>query len=247
MSPGRLAGKVILVTGAARGQGAAEVAAIAAEGGTPIATDVDAGGDVLALDVSRAADWARAAEVVRIEHGRLDGLVNNAGIAQRSTLLDIALEDWNRVLAVNLTGALLGIQALAPLMPEGASIVNVGSLAALTAHYTAAYTTSKWALRGLTRVASMELGERGVRVNVIHPGYIATELVAAAPPAFLQASIDAAPLARAGTVDDIAPLVVFLLSDESSYITGVEIPVDGGTSGHAGAKFLRDAARRGQA
>ena len=247
MSPGRLAGKVILVTGAARGQGAAEVAAIAAEGGTPIATDVDAGGDVLALDVSRAEDWARAAEVVRTEHGRLDGLVNNAGIAQRSTLLDIALEDWNRVLAVNLTGALLGIQALAPLMPEGASIVNVGSLAALTAHYTAAYTTSKWALRGLTRVASMELGARGVRVNVIHPGYIATELVAAAPPAFLQASIDAAPLARAGTVGDIAPLVVFLLSDESSYITGVEIPVDGGTSGHAGAKFLRDAARCGQA
>jgi len=117
----------------------------------------------------------------------------------------------------------------------------VGSLAALTAHYTVAYTTSKWALRGLTRVASLELGDRGIRVNAIHPGYIETDLVAGAPPAFLQASIHAAPLGRAGTPDDVAPLVVFLISDESSYITGAEIPVDGGTSGHGGAKFLRDA------
>jgi 3alpha(or 20beta)-hydroxysteroid dehydrogenase len=178
---------------------------------------------------------------IRREHGRLDGLVNNAGIAQRSTLSEVRLEDWNHVLTVNVTGAMLGIQATAPLMRSGSSIVNVGSLAGLTAHYTAAYTTSKWALRGLTRVASMELGERGIRVNAIHPGYIETELVAGAPPAFLRASIDAAPLGRAGTVDDVAPLVVFLLSEQSAYITGAEIPVDGGTSGHAGAKMLRDA------
>ena len=244
MSSGRLAGKVVLVTGAARGQGAAEAAAIAAEGGTAIATDVAAADGVLALDVSRAEDWARVVEHIRGEHGRLDGLVNNAGIAQRSTLAEVALEDWNRALAVNVTGAMLGIQAAAPLMGRGASIVNVGSVAALTAHYTVAYTASKWALRGLTRVASMELGERGIRVNAVHPGYIETELVAAAPPAFRRASSEAAPLGRVGAVEDVAPLVVFLLSDESAYISGAEIPVDGGTSAQGGAKFLRDALRR---
>ena len=240
MSAGRVAGKVIVVTGAARGQGAAETALLRAEGATVIAADIEADDDVMALDVSQPEHWAGLADRVGAEHGRLDGLVNNAGIAQRARLADVSLAEWNRVLAVNVTGAMLGIQALAPLMGEGGSIVNVGSLAALTAHYTVAYTTSKWALRGLTRVASLELGDRGIRVNAIHPGYIETELVAAAPPAFRQASIESAPLGRTGTPDDVAPLVLFLLCDESSYITGAEIPVDGGTSGHGGAKFLRD-------
>jgi 3alpha(or 20beta)-hydroxysteroid dehydrogenase len=156
----------------------------------------------------------------------------------------VTLEDWNRVLGVNVTGALLGIQAVMPAMRRGGSIVNVGSVAALTAHYTVAYTASKWALRGLSRVASMELGRRGIRVNTIHPGYIETPMTASAPAAFLEASLEVAPLARLGTPDDVAPLVGFLLSDESTYLSGAEIAVDGGQSAQGGAKALSDALRR---
>lgn len=130
-------------------------------------------------------------------------------------------------------------------MPPGASIVNVGSTAALTAHYPVAYTASKWALRGLSQTAATELGPRGIRVNSIHPGYIETEMTASAAPAFRTASIRETPLGRTGTVDEITPLVVFLLSDDSSFITGAEIPVDGGLTAHGGVKSLSDALRTG--
>ena len=253
----RVAGKVVVATGAARGQGAAEAAALAREGATVIATDVadeaaeplfsqkDAPGTVhyRRLDVSRAEDWSDLAAWVEHEHGRVDGLINNAGITHRARLGEVGLEDWERVFSVNVTGVLLGIQTLLPLMPRGGSIVNVGSLAALTGHYTVAYTASKWALRGLSRVASMELGPRGIRVNTIHPGYIQTPMTASAPEAFLEANNAATPLGRGGTVDEVAPLVVFLISDESSFISGAEIPVDGGQWAHGGAKSLSDALR----
>ena len=254
---GRVRGKVVVVTGAARGQGAAEAAALAREGATVVATDVadeppeltapanDAPGSVVyrRLDVSRPEDWGDLAEWIGREHGRVDGLVNNAGITHRARLGEVELADWERVFAVNVTGALLGIQTLLPLMARGGSIVNVGSLAALTGHYTVAYTASKWALRGLSRVASMELGPRGIRVNTIHPGYIETPMTASAPEAFLDANNAATPLGRGGTVDEVAPLVVFLLSDESSFISGAEMPVDGGQWAHGGAKSLSDALR----
>ena len=254
---GRVRGKVVVVTGAARGQGAAEAEALAREGATVIATDLadepaeplpssgDASGAVLyrRLDVSRAEDWGNLAAWIEQHHGRLDGLVNNAGITHRARLDEVRLEDWERVFSVNVTGALLGMQTLLPLMPSGASIVNVGSLAALTGHYTVAYTASKWALRGLSRVASMDLGPRGIRVNIIHPGYIETPMTASAPAAFLDANNAVTPLGRGGTVDEVAPLVVFLLSDESSFISGAEIPVDGGQWAHGGAKSLSDALR----
>jgi 3alpha(or 20beta)-hydroxysteroid dehydrogenase len=237
----RLAGKVVVVTGAARGQGAAGVAALEREGATVVATDVRGGGRVRRLDVTLAGDWADLAGHLRGTYGAVHGLVNNAGITWRARLEEATAEDMLRVHAVNVQGPLLGIQHLAPLMPAGSSVVNVGSSAALTAHYPVAYTTSQWALRGLSRTAALELGPRGIRVNTIHPGFIETEMTASAAPAFREANIKETPLGRVGGVEEVTPLVVFLLSDESSFITGADIPVDGGLTSHGGVKSVSDA------
>jgi len=239
----RLLGKVVVVTGAARGQGAAEAESLTREGARVIATDVTEAPGCRRLDVTSEQDWAELAAELGETYGQVHGLVNNAGITWRARLDAVRPEDMARVHAVNVTGPLLGIQHLAPLMRPGASIVNVGSSAALTAHYPVAYTASKWALRGLSATAAMELGPRGIRVNTIHPGYIETEMTASAAPAFREANLAGTPLGRTGTVDDITPLVTFLLSDESSFITGAEIPVDGGLTAHGGAKPISDAVR----
>ena len=239
----RLPGKVVVVTGAADGQGAAEAEVLTREGAQVIATDVSEAPGCRRLDVTSDKEWAELAAKLRESYGQVHGLVNNAGITWRARIDDIRPEDMTRVHTVNVTGPLLGIQHLTPLMRPGASIVNVGSSAALTAHYPVAYTTSKWALRGLSKTAAMELGPRGIRVNTIHPGFIDTTMTASAAPAFREANLRETPLGRTGTVDDITPLVVFLLSDDASFITGADIPVDGGLTSHAGAKSISDALR----
>ncbi len=147
---GRVAGKVIVVTGAASGQGAAETARLTAEGATVIAADLSAsdGPTSRMLDVADPDSWVALRDWMEAQFARVDGLINNAGTTSRVRLPDVDIEEWNRTLAVNLTGPMLGITTLLPLMGAGASIVNVGSIAGLTAHYTAAYTASKWGCGG---------------------------------------------------------------------------------------------------
>jgi 3alpha(or 20beta)-hydroxysteroid dehydrogenase len=237
------AGRVVVVTGAASGIGAAVAAHLAAGEARVYGVDVAAGAGVRPLDVTDERAWTALADDLRALHGTVHGLVNCAGITWRARVGDLARADFLRVLDVNVVGPTLGIQALTPLMRGGGSVVNVGSLAGLTGHYPAAYTASKWALRGLTHAAATELGPRGIRVNIVHPGFIETEMTASAPAAFRTASLAQVPLARAGHPDDVAGLVAFLLGDAATYITGAEIPVDGGAASHGGAKPVSDALR----
>jgi 3alpha(or 20beta)-hydroxysteroid dehydrogenase len=246
----RVAGKVIVVTGAGQGQGAAEARLLAAEGATVIGCDLKPepaealpGVEYRQLDVTDAAGWGMLAADLEASHRRVHGLVANAGVTWRARLAELDPADLARVAEVNVTGTLLGIQALSPLMTDGGSILVVGSVAALTGHFPVAYTASKWALRGLAKAACLELGPLGIRVNTVHPGYIETPMTASAAPAFRAANVAETPLGRTGSVDEVAPLVLFLVSDESSFISGAEIPVDGGMTAHGGVKSISDAVR----
>jgi len=246
----RLEGRVALVSGAARGLGEAQARLFAAEGARVAICDLrDAEGEALAgelgdaaryqhLDVTREDDWAAAVAATTAAFGRLDVLVNNAGIAEAAPLAEMTLESWQRVIAVNQTGVFLGMRAaVAPLTEAGGgSIVNVSSIDGLIGmDGILSYVASKWAVRGMTKTAARELGPRGIRVNSIHPGFVPTglavedeSLLAPIQGLISEHASRLAPLGRPGRPEEIARLALFLASDESSYSTGSEFVADGG-------------------
>ena len=252
---GRLEGKVALISGAARGMGQAEAKLFAAEGAKVVICDVlDAEAQSLAkeigsnalfqhLDVTREEEWAAAVEVTSKAFGRLDVLVNNAGIAESAPLAEMTLESYRRVTEVNQTGVFLGMRAVIEPMTVagGGSILNISSIDGMIGmNNLMSYVASKWAVRGMTKAAAMELGPLGIRVNSIHPGFILTGMGVpeGVDASDIHALLDShtarlAPMGRSGRPEEIAKLALFLASDESGYSTGSEFVADGGlTAGY---------------
>jgi 3alpha(or 20beta)-hydroxysteroid dehydrogenase len=244
---GRLDGKVALISGSARGQGEAEARLFAAEGARVVVSDVrdDLGAAVAAdlgeravyahLEVTDEDGWRAAVDLALTTFGRLDVLVNNAGVGHDTVALgDLSIDDYRRVFEINAFGTYLGMRAVAPVMAGqgGGSIVNISSIDGLTGIATLApYAGSKHAVTGMTRSAALELGRQGIRVNSVHPGVISSPMVEAVPEerlARMRVWLDHQPLPRMGTPQEVAYLVLFLASDESSYCTGAQFVIDGG-------------------
>jgi 3alpha(or 20beta)-hydroxysteroid dehydrogenase len=243
-------GKVALISGAARGQGEAHARLLVAEGAKVVLGDVldDIGDKVAAdigddavythLDVTREDDWTAAVALAVARFGRLNVLVNNAGIIKLGLVDQMALSDYLDVINVNQVGCFIGMKTAIPAMREGGggSIVNISSTAGLTGlPGIVAYTASKFAIRGMTKCAAMEVGHDGIRVNSVHPGGIDTPMTRSDDFADVDQDAEYAglPIPRVGQPEDVARLILFLASDESAYCTGAEFVIDGGqTAGH---------------
>jgi NAD(P)-dependent dehydrogenase (short-subunit alcohol dehydrogenase family) len=244
----RLEGKVALITGGSRGQGAAEAALFASEGATVVIADIledrgkqveaqinEAGGRALfvTLDVSSEVDWERAVREAVEAFGKVDILVNNAALYSRVPIMETTLDDWKRILEVNATGVFLGTKATIPAMQQagGGSIINISSTAGMVGSGRgSAYGTSKGGIKVFTKYTAVQHADDNIRANSIHPGPIDTEMIAdnIGTPEGRARSESRIPMGRIGTVDDVAFGALFLASDESSYMTGAELVIDGG-------------------
>lgn len=247
---GKLDRKVALISGGARGQGAAEARRFVQEGAKVVFGDVrDAegkkveeairgeGGDAVYvhLDVADEADWRSAVQTATSRYGRLDVLVNNAGIViPRVSIEERTVEEWDRVMAINARGVFLGTKHAIPAMRRsgGGSIVNISSVAGIgqSLHQEPAYAASKGAVRIFTKVTASQHAKDKIRCNSVHPGPIDTEMLHGAmpDPEVLKARLQRVPLGRMGTVDEVVTAVLYLASDDSSYVTGSELVIDGG-------------------
>jgi 3alpha(or 20beta)-hydroxysteroid dehydrogenase len=244
----RVDGKVVLISGGARGMGAAHAQALVSEGARVVIGDVldDAGREVaeklcgagyfVHLDVTDPDQWDAAVDATVTRFGRLDALVNNAGIVKVGPLRGSSVADWQRVIDVNLTGAYLGMRAVVESMITGGggSIVNISSVEGLagSAHLHA-YVAAKFGLRGITKSTAVELAPHGIRVNSIHPGLVHTPMSEGVTEDFM-API---PMRRGASPGEISTFVVFLVSDESTYATGAEFVVDGGLTSYVPVKI----------
>ncbi len=242
----RLENKVAIITGAARGQGAAEAKLFAAEGATVVLTDVlsaegeataaTCGGTFMHHDVSSEEAWERVVQETLNAHGQIDVLVNNAGIFHRAKLVDHSLDDFRRLIDINTIGVFLGMKAVAPSMMEreAGSIVNISSIAGLVgAPGSIGYGASKFAVTGMTKTAASELARYGIRVNSIHPGMIETDMiheVVSGDQGRLERMAASTPFRRSADPVEIANLALYLASDDSSFSSGSEFVADGGVT-----------------
>jgi len=251
---GRLAGKVAIITGAGNGQGAFEAELFAKEGASVILTDIDiesaqkvahqisAFGKAIAIhhDIVSKEDWENVLQTTIEAFGKVDILVNNAGIHAETKMDEIEVDEWNRIIDVNLTGTFIGMKKVIPHMKDngGGAIVNIASIAALRGGSFAHYSAAKGGVRSLSRTAAIEYADQNIRVNSIYPGLIMTDLVkdALGNESIHRNLLNQLPLKRFGQVKDVAYGVLFLASDEAAFITGTELVIDGGTM--AGMKLL---------